>query len=159
MAVCSVCMRCVSEWRVFWCVVQPTTAVIPSASICHQFRQSPVLQSRVHYASHGAWKQRVQWTRMTWCVRLGAFSMTITVTTNSANDSSCYARTQAVPARATPLSSGKWRSANCRGCRWTAYGLSVSPEHQLGLKTSHQKLLMNCSYNLYCIGALLVTSM
>jgi len=135
----------------YWHVVLPRAAIL-SASICRQCRRRQVWRSRVRCASRGAWKRQVQWTRTTWCARLDAFSTTITVTTSSANDSCCCARTPATPALVTPLSSGRWRSASCLGSHSMAYGLSVSPERQLGLKTSRQKLPTNCSYK--CVGAL-----
>ena len=127
------------------CVVKPVTVVTVSASTCHQCRRHPVHRSPAHCVSRGAWKRRVPWTRTTWCARSDAFWMTITVTMSSVNDSYCYAHTPAMQVQETPSSSGKWKSVSCLGCHWMAYVSSASLEHQLGLKTLHQKLPMNYS--------------
>ena len=136
-----------------WHVGRRMRVAILLASICRRCHRRQPRRSHARCALRGAWKQQVQWTRTTWCARSDAFWTTITATTSSANDSCSCVHTRATPVRATPLSSGKWKSASCRGCRWMAYGLSVSPELQLGLKTSRQKLLTNYSYRcLLCVG-------
>ena len=139
-----------SPLLLFRCAVRQAKAATPSsASICRLGHRPPVHRSRGRCASRGAWRRRARWTRTIWCARFGACLTTTAATTNSASAFCCCARTRVTrPAPATPLSSGRWRCASCRGCRSTASDSSVSRERRSGSRTSRRKSQTNCTCEL-----------
>ena len=104
-----------------------------------QSRRRPTRRRRSHArcGSRGAWRRRARWTRQTWCARSAASSTPTTATTSSASGSCCcvFTATRAP----TRLSSGRWRSASCRGSRSTASDSNASPARPSALRTSRRR--------------------